>query len=153
MGRQSKSSPGSLSNGIGWSSDGRTMYHVDTLALSVAAFSFDALTGALGPPRVLIDFERDDGFPDGIAVDAEGCIWVAFWLGSRVGRYSPAGKLLGVVEVPTPLVTSRAFGGPTLEDLYITTASRDLAPAAPGAGDLYLARAGVAGTEPHRFRG
>ena len=143
----------SLSNGIDWSPDGRTMYHVDTLALSLSAYSFDALTGVLGPPRVLIDFERDDGFPDGIAVDAEGCIWVAFWLGSRVGRYSPAGELLGVVEVPTPLVTSCAFGGPSLEDLYITTASRDLDPTAVGAGDLYLARTGVSGTEPHRFRG
>ena len=89
----------SLSNGIGWSPDGRTMYHVDTLALSLSAYSFDALTGVLGPPRVLIEFERGDGFPDGIAVDAEGCIWVARWLGSRICRYSPAGELLGVVEV------------------------------------------------------
>ena len=143
----------SLSNGIGWSPDGGTMYHVDTIALSLSAFPFDELTGVIGPPRVLIDFERDDGFPDGIAVDTEGCVWVAFWLGSRVGRYSPAGELLGVVEVPTPLVTSCAFGGPTLEDLYITTASRDLDPAAVGAGDLYVARTGVAGTEPYRFRG
>ena len=143
----------SLSNGIGWSPDGRTMYHIDTLALSLSAYSFDALTGTLGRPRVLIEFERSDGYPDGIAVDAAGCIWVAFWLGSRVSRYTPDGELLGVVEVPTPLVTSCAFGGSALDDLYITTASRDLDPAPAGAGDLYVARTGVAGTESHRFRG
>ena len=143
----------SLSNGIDWSPDGRTMYHVDTSAHTLSAYPFEGLTGALGPARALIDFEPDTGYPDGIAVDAEGCIWVALWLGSRVCRYSPAGELLGVVEIPTPLVTSCAFGGPTLEDLYITTASRDLDPAPAGAGDLYLARPGIQGTQPHRYRG
>ena len=143
----------SLSNGVDWSPDGRTMYHVDTTAHTLSAYAFAGVTGTLGPPRILIDFEGGDGFPDGAAVDAAGCIWVAFWLGSRVCRYSPDGELLGVVEVPTPLVTSCAFGGPVLEDLYITTAARDLDPAAPGAGDLYVARPGVSGKQPHRFRG
>ena len=83
---------------------------------------------------------------------ADGCIWVAFWLGSRVCRYAPDGELLGVVDVPTPLVTSCAFGGPALDDLYITTASRDLDPVPVGAGDLYLARPGAIGRRPHRFR-
>ena len=143
----------SLSNGIDWSPDGRTMYHVDTSARTLSAYPFNGLTGALGPSQVLIDFESGDGYPDGITVDAAGCIWVSLWLGSRVCRYSPDGELLGVVEVPTPLVTSCAFGGPTLEDLYITTASRDLDPTPVGAGDLYLARTGVAGTQSHRFGG
>ena len=143
----------SLSNGIAWSPDGRTMYHVDTSAGTLSAYSFDVLTGALGPARVLIGFEGRDGYPDGVAVDGEGCIWVAFWLGSRVSRYSPDGELLGTVEVPTPLVTSCAFAGPTLDDLYITTAARDLDPPATGAGDLYVARPGVSGSQPHRFRG
>ena len=143
----------SLSNGIDWSPDGRTMYHVDTRGATLSAYAFDVSTGALGPSRVLIDFAGGDGYPDGITVDAAGCIWVAFWLGSRVCRYSPGGELLGVVELPTPLVTSCAFGGPSLEDLYITTASRDVDPSAHGAGDLYVARTGVSGTQPHRFRG
>jgi sugar lactone lactonase YvrE len=72
----------SLSNGIDWSPDGRTMYHVDTSACTLSAYAFSGLTGVLGPPRILIDFEGGDGYPDGIAVDAVGCIWVAFWLGS-----------------------------------------------------------------------
>jgi sugar lactone lactonase YvrE len=143
----------SLSNGIDWSPDGRTMYHVDTSVATLSAYAFDVSTGAVGSSRVLIDFAGGDGYPDGLTVDAAGCIWVAFWLGSRVCRYSPEGELLGVVELPTPLVTSCAFGGPRLEDLYITTASRDLEPPAPGAGDLYVARTGVAGTRPDRFRG
>jgi sugar lactone lactonase YvrE len=67
---------------------------------------------------------------------------------TRVCRYSPDGELLGVVEVPTPLVTSCAFGGLTLDDLYITTASRDLDRIPAGAGDLYVARTGVSGHNP-----
>ena len=129
------------------------MYHVDTTRAHALGVRLRRADRDARPPRILIDFEGGDGFPDGVAVDAAGCIWVAFWLGSRVCRYSPDGELLGVVEVPTPLVTSCAFGGPALEDLYITTAARDLDPAAPGAGDLYVARPGVSGKQPHRFRG
>jgi sugar lactone lactonase YvrE len=73
--------------------------------------------------------------------------------GSTSSVQKCTGELLGIVEVPTPLVTSCAFGGQTLEDLYITTASRDLDPIPVGAGDLYLARIGAAGAPSHRFRG
>ena len=143
----------SLSNGVAWSPDGRTMYHVDTTARTLSAYSFAVLTGALGPARVLIGFEGRDGFPDGVAVDAAGCIWVAFWLGSASVATRRTESCSASSRFRRHSSRAAPSEGPTLEDLYITTAARDLDPPAPGAGDLYVARPGVSGRQPHRFRG
>jgi len=139
-----------VSNGLGWSPDGTTMYYVDTLTGGVDAFDHDPSSGAVTARRRLIDVDR--GWPDGLTVDAEGCLWVALWDGWGVRRYAPDGRLLTTVEVPAQRVTSCAFGGSTL---YITTARigvRDFTDQ-PSAGALFACEPGVAGLPAGEWAG
>ncbi|MBA9006831.1 SMP-30/gluconolactonase/LRE family protein [Thermomonospora cellulosilytica] len=117
-----------VSNGIGWSPDGRLMYYVDTPTQRIDVFDCDGPT-----VRNRRTFTRvpTPGWPDGLTVDALGCVWVALWGGARVLRYTPSGVLDRTIELPTPLTTACAFGGPDLRDLYVTTATVDLPPEAP----------------------
>jgi sugar lactone lactonase YvrE len=144
-----------ISNGLAWSADETTLYYIDTLRRSVDSFDVDVDTGALSNRRVVAEFT--DGSPDGMAIDAEGYLWVACWGGKRVERVDPAdGRRLDVVRVPATNVSSVAFGGPDLDDLYITTAREGLSDAQlatePHAGDLFVARTGVSGPPAHRFK-
>jgi sugar lactone lactonase YvrE len=148
--------PVSLSNGLGWSPDGRTMYHIDTMAGRLWQAPFDLDTGRVGPRTPLIDFDGRDGHPDGMTVDSEGTLWVAMWGGWAVRRFSSEGRPLGMLNLPTPQVTSCAFGGADLDQLFITTASCGLTPGdggTAGAGDLYVHRPGVAGIAAELYRG
>lgn len=109
-----------ISNGIGWSPDDRLMYFTDSLEGRVDAFDFEAASGAIANLR---PFARvDGGSPDGMAVDAEGGLWVAVWGGGKVLHFLPDGSLAGEIELPVSRVTSCCFGGPELRDLYITSA-------------------------------
>lgn len=139
-----------ISNGLGWSPDGRTMYYIDTTARGVDAFDHDPSTGELTDRRRLIDVER--GWPDGMTVDADGCLWVALWDGWGVRRYAPDGRLLTTVEVPARRVTSCAFGGSAL---YITTARTGLTDFTdqPKAGSLFACDPGVAGLPAGEWAG
>jgi sugar lactone lactonase YvrE len=140
----------SISNGLGWSPDGTTMYYADTQTGGVDAFDHDPSTGTVTGRRRLIDIDR--GWPDGLTVDAEGCLWVALWDGWGVRRYASDGSLLTTVDVPARRVTSCAFGGSTL---YITTARtglRDFA-AQPNAGSLFACEPGVAGLPAGEWAG
>jgi sugar lactone lactonase YvrE len=110
-----------ISNGLGWSPAGDTFYYIDSQDQAVDAFRFDLGTGELGPRRRLIEVPMADGLPDGLAVDADGGIWVAMFFAGRVHRYTPDGVLDTVVEVPVPCPASLAFGGPGLSTLFITT--------------------------------
>jgi sugar lactone lactonase YvrE len=146
-----------ISNGLGWSRDGRTMYHVDSPTRRVDAFDFDLASGAIANRRTVVELEPGAGDPDGMTVDADGFLWVALWGGSAVRRYSPGGRLDAVVEVPASQVTSCTFGGPDLDDLFVTTARRGLAPgelaSEPAAGGIFRARPGVTGEPAARFAG
>jgi sugar lactone lactonase YvrE len=135
-----------ISNGIAWSPDDTLLYYVDTPTGAIDVFDFDPGTGSAVGRRVLA---RVDGHPDGLVVDAEGCLWVAFWGGGQVRRYSPQGELAEVIDVPAARTTKAAFGGPDLSDLYITTAAGD----EPHAGGLFVARPGVAGLPAHAYGG
>ncbi len=138
-----------ISNGLAWAPDAKTLYYIDTPRLCVDAFDLDPGTGRLSNRRVAVTFEG--GKPDGMAIDDDGCLWVAMWDGSRVERVDPRnGHHLDVVELPTSHVTSCAFGGPGLDELYITSAGEGLSE--PHAGDLFVARPGVSGPPAHRFK-
>jgi sugar lactone lactonase YvrE len=141
-----------ISNGIGWSPDERLMYYVDSPTLGIDVFDYDPASAAIGGRRRFARLPDGGAMPDGLAVDAEGGVWVALWGGSAVHRYDAAGRLDRVLEVPHVNVTSCAFGGPGLDLLYVTAA------AGPGAaeGALYLGPAGVAGVAglpAYPFRG
>jgi sugar lactone lactonase YvrE len=135
-----------ISNGIAWSPDDTLLYYVDTPTCAIDVFDFDPETGDAVERRVLT---RVDGHPDGLVVDVEGCLWVAFWGGGQVRRYSPHGALAEVIDVPAAHTTKAAFGGPELRDLYITTAAGD----EPHAGGLFVVHPGVAGLPAHAYAG
>jgi len=110
------------SNGIAWSPDSTLMYYVDSGEQAVLEFDYDLASGTPTNPRVFVTIDPADGVPDGLAVNAAGDLWVALWEGSAVRRYSAAARLLEVIELPVSRVTCAGFGGPSLTDLYITTA-------------------------------
>jgi sugar lactone lactonase YvrE len=110
-----------VTNGPAFSHDGRTIYATDTTGQTI--YALDAGEGAIGEPRPFTRFEQSWGHPDGMAVDAEGHVWVCHWGASRITRFAPDGTVERTVSVPTAQVTKCAFGGPDLTTLYITTAA------------------------------
>jgi sugar lactone lactonase YvrE len=145
-----------ISNGLAWSADDRVMYYIDTPTRCVDAFDFDSATGAISNRRAVIRIPDGMGYPDGMCIDAEGKLWVALWAGHCVTRWDPAsGALLGKIPVPVRDVTSCCFGGQALDELYITTASRDLDAAGrkamPLAGGIFRVKPGVTGPAATRF--
>ncbi|WAX80245.1 SMP-30/gluconolactonase/LRE family protein [Streptomyces sp. KMM 9044] len=142
-----------VSNGTGWSPDGRLMYYIDTPTRRIDVFDHDPDTGRVTGRRPLAEVEDGAGFPDGLTVDAEGCVWVALWDGAAVRRYTPAGALDRVIGLPVPRVTACAFGGRDLTDLYITTARVGLDPAPPLAGSLLVVPGAGEGVAQPAFAG
>lgn len=139
-------------NGPAFSPAGDKMYVSDSVNKRILAYEVRTQAPWLGPRRVLARMTREEGLPDGLTVDSEGCVWCAHWDGGRVTRFSPQGDRLMVVSLPVRRVTSVAFGGALLDTLYITTArygleAEELA-RTPGAGDLYAVKPGVTGVAP-----
>jgi sugar lactone lactonase YvrE len=119
-----------ISNGIGWSPDGGTMYLTDSGTGCVYAFAFDGASGAISDRRTLVKSDRPGAVPDGLTVDEDGGIWVALWNGGAVNRYDSDGSVLAQVELPVARPTSCAFGGPDRDMLFVTTAREGLDDAA-----------------------
>jgi sugar lactone lactonase YvrE len=146
-----------VSNGMDWTPGDRHMYFIDSYARRVDVFDFDAATGAIANRRPLIDVPESWGIPDGMTLDAEGYLWVAFWGSSRVRRFDSEGRLDREITLPVTQVTSCAFGGPDFRDLYITSAARGLDAEAlerePHAGGLFRVRPGVQGRPAFEFQG
>ncbi|MEV0096982.1 SMP-30/gluconolactonase/LRE family protein [Streptomyces sp. NPDC050738] len=109
-----------VSNGTGWSPDGSRLYYVDSPTRRVDVFDYDGQHPS--GRREFASIEEGAGFPDGLTVDAEGCVWVALWDGAQIRRYTPDGLLDRTVALPVRRPTACAFGGRDLRDLYITTA-------------------------------
>lgn len=141
-----------ISNGLGWSPDGSRMFYVDSPTCRIDQFDYDGATGEISGRRVFAEPVGGGGaVPDGLAVDAEGAVWVALWGGSRVERYVD-GRLDESIELPVSHVTSCAFGGPTLDELFVTTAALDAEhERSRGAGGLFRCRPGVRGTAVSPF--
>ncbi len=141
-----------VSNGLEWSPDGSLAYYDDTATHRTDVFDYDREAGLTGR-RPFVRF-ADDQRPDGLTVDAEGGVWIAFYGGGAVHRYGPEGRLEAVVEVPTAKTTACAFGGPGLDELFITTSREGLDPDDdPAAGSLFRVDAGVRGLPVREFAG
>jgi sugar lactone lactonase YvrE len=145
-----------ISNGLGWSPDGTTMYLADSGPRLVHAFAFDPEAGTISEGTVLVALAEDDGAPDGLTVDAAGDIWVAIYGGGQVHRYSPEGALLEVLALPAVQVTSCAFAGAGLSRLYVTTATEgwndEQRLAEPAAGLVYRFDTDAVGRPADPFR-
>jgi sugar lactone lactonase YvrE len=145
-----------ISNGLGWSPDGGTMYLADSGASVVHAFTFDADRGTISDDRVLIELAAEVGDPDGLTVDADGDLWVAIYGGGRVHRYAPGGALRQEFFFPAGQTMSCAFAGPGLNRLYVTTATENWSDeqrrAEPAAGLTYRLDTDAVGRPAAPFR-
>lgn len=139
------------SNGPAFATDGHSVFHCDTLGRRIMRYPLLA-DGRLGTGVEFRTFTPDDGLPDGMACDTEGGLWVALWGGSSVVRLDPGGKISLRVALPVAQVTACAFGGPDLDELFITTAAlglmTDALAAAPHSGGLFKCRPGWRGLAP-----
>lgn len=146
------------SNGICWSLDYRTMYYIDTPTQEVVAFDFDMAAGLITNARSIIKIDAAEGHPDGMTIDERGHLWIALWDGGAVVCHDPtSGRRLAKVEVPASRATACAFGGPHLDELYITSASVGLTDEQrqqqPLAGRLFRTNVGVGGVPAFAFAG
>jgi sugar lactone lactonase YvrE len=141
-----------IPNGIAWTADASSMWFTDSSTHLIELIPY-APDGQLGARRTA--FEVGRGIPDGLTTDADGRVWVAHWGGWGVGCYEPDGTLVTWVDVPCANVTSCTFGGPALDELYITTARDDVATddlrRQPHAGGIFVARTGAHGRAADRF--
>ncbi len=148
-----------ISNGIVWTPDRRTMYYIDTPTRRVDAFDYDLDTGNISNRKTAIGIREGDGNPDGMSMDTDGGLWVAQWGGSAVVRYDPrTGKETDRITLPASKVSSCTFGGETLEDMYITTAQVEMTEAEiiaqPLSGGVFVVkRCGYRGYPAFRYSG
>ena len=146
-----------ISNGLGWSPDNKTMYFTDTMIHTIYAYDFDLESGTLSNRRVFAQDPDAPGLPDGLCVDSEGCVWTARILDWRIIRYDPDGKIEREIRLPVKNPTSCCFGGENLDELYVTTASIGLTDDEAGtqtqAGDLFRVHTGIKGQPEPMFAG
>ena len=144
-----------VSNGMGFTQDQRQLYYTDTATRDISLFDYDAETGSISNKRqfVYVPEEPGQGAPDGMTMDAEGCVWSARWGGSCLVRYAPDGSELQRIQFPALKVSSAIFGGPDLTDLYVTTAGGDQKDVdGAGRGALFRVRPGVRGVREFHSR-
>lgn len=148
----------SISNGLAWTQDHRTMYYIDTPTMRVDAFDFDPIDSKIQNRRTAIRIPEGIGYPDGMTIDREGMLWICLWDGWAVTRWNPnTGEQLEKISLPVARATSCCFGGTDMDELYITSASTRLNESElekqPLAGGLFRAKPGVSGLPPFLFNG
>lgn len=147
-----------VSNGMAWDLSRERMYYIDTPTKSVVAFVYDPASGEISSPSIAFRTPEALGSPDGMTIDDEGMLWIAFFRGGCVARWNPeTGRLVGKVDIPAPNVTSCCFGGADLKTLYVTTARQKMDQESldryPQAGGIFSFDAGVSGSPSYRFKG
>jgi len=141
-----------ISNGLAWSADGRTMFFIDTITLSIDCF--DYRDGDLSNRRRMWTCPNDSyGAPDGMCIDSEDGLWVAFWGGGKVRRFNTSFEVTHEIELPQPLITSCAFAGQNLDSLVITTARFDQAENDKDLGKTFIAQVSIPGVQTNLFPG
>lgn len=144
-----------VSNGLAWSLDGGTMFYIDSPTRRIDAFAFDLATGSISERRTVVRIPEGAGYPDGMTIDAHGALWVALWDGGAIHRYVD-GILDRVVVMPVTRPTSCAFGGPSYDDLYVTSAwtrlSADDRVEQPLAGAVFRVQTDVGGVPPSFYQ-
>jgi sugar lactone lactonase YvrE len=140
----------SVSNGICWSPDNRTLYYIDSLLYHIKAFDYDLATGNISKERIVVEITEPNTVADGMCIDSEGMLWVAIWGGACVNRYNPLnGACIDKILVNAPNVTSCAFGGKLMNQMLITTAkdglSEDELKQYPHSGSLFMIKLNVTG--------
>ncbi len=148
-----------ISNGMAWSPDHKTYYYIDTPTMQVVAYDYNEASGEISNKRVAITVPQEEGYPDGMTIDTEGMLWIAHWDGWQVARWNPhTGEKMHTIKLPVARVSCCTFGGETMEDLYITTAKKELTEeeqkAQPLAGALFIVKnCGYKGMAPYDFKG
>ena len=142
------------SNGIGFTPGQNGMYYTDSPARRIYLFDYDRGSGSIANQRVFTTIDEGDAQPDGMTVDAEGCVWSALWDGGAVVRFAPDGTEDRRIPISCRKASSVIFGGPRYEDLFITSAggAGDAAEEGPGAGGLFHVRPGIRGVAEFRSR-
>jgi sugar lactone lactonase YvrE len=143
-----------IGNGMDWDLDRGRMYHIDSTTQRIDVYRYDLETGMVADRRVFARIDPADGLPDGLTLDADGCLWLCLYTGGTIRRYDPEGMLMTTVRLPVAHVTSAAFGGPDLSTLFVTTSRHRLneaeRAAQPLAGALLVVDPGVRGRPPGR---
>jgi sugar lactone lactonase YvrE len=147
-----------ISNGLAWSPDLHTFYHIDTPTRQVMAYDYDLATGDIANPRAAVTVPPELGWPDGMTSDHQGMLWVAMWGGAKLTRWDPAtGRLLESIPLPALNVSSCVFGGPDLSDLYVTSArtgmSAETLKQYPLSGGLFRIKTDIQGMPTFQFGG
>jgi sugar lactone lactonase YvrE len=146
-----------ISNGMAWSLDGRRFYFIDSPTYKVVCYHFESETGALVFEKDAVVIPPELGMPDGMTIDREGMLWVAHWDGFAVRRWNPrTGDLLDTILLPAPQITSCAFGGVDLDELFITSARTGMSEAQleqyPESGHLFVVKLPVGGLPASAFK-
>lgn len=147
-----------ISNGMAWSADHRIFYYIDSPTRVVRAYDFNPAGGEITNARIVVEIPEDRGIPDGMTIDTDGNLWVAHHGGGCVACYDPRdGSIVGDINLPCSLVTSCAFGGPTYDTLYITTARQGMSAEeierSPLSGGLFQVQTGQRGRPDYLFSG
>jgi len=132
-----------FSNGPCWSPDDKTFYFSDSFQSTTYSYDYDIETGGLANKRIFVNTHDLGGVPDGATVDRDGLVWIAIFRGGKIAAYRPNGQLERIVELPVRLTSSVMFGGPNLDQLYVTTIAKDVVAGTPeepeeGAGHVFV---------------
>lgn len=143
----------SISNGLAWSKDRKTFFYIDTLNFGVDAFDYSS--EGITNRRLAVSFSQDLGYPDGMCIDTEDGLWIAFYNGSAIRRFDTRNNFAMTHEIKMPAVrtTSCAFVGKNLDQLVITSAERNNPTSTANDGQTFICTPGFIGTPTTLFAG